>query len=81
MSNFFINLFKMKMDIRSALGLLTILFSFSALFVLMFHPIPKENTHLVDTSIGFLLGGAVTGVMGYFFSESMKDKEKVGNVE
>lgn len=64
------NLFK---DIRNVLGILTLLLAFGALFVMMFHVIPKENTHLVDTSIGFLLGGAVTGVMGYFFTQSVKD--------
>ena len=62
-------------DTRNVLGLLTILFSFATLFTLMFHAVPTANSHLVDISIGFLLGGAVTGVMGYFFSQSVKDKD------
>lgn len=63
-------------DTRNTLGIIVISLAFLALFILMFHSIPKDNSHLVDISLGFLLGGAVTSVMGYFFSQSVKEPKQ-----
>ncbi len=60
-------------DFRNLLGLVIIVFAFAIVFGLMFVNIPKDNIHLLDISIGFMLGGGVTTVVGYFYTKSKED--------
>lgn len=41
-----------------------------------FFTIPEKNQHIVDTSVGFLLGTIVAGFIGYFYGSSHGSKDK-----
>lgn len=61
-------------DVRNIMGLASILLSFAVIIILIFHPVPVENQQLVNVAEGFMLGGVCGGIVGYFFTSSVKDK-------
>jgi hypothetical protein len=69
-----------KTDIRNTLGVIIVVGSFLLLYLLQVKPIPKENHDLVLTAGGFIFGGALAGVVGFYFGATKTDK-KDGNTE
>jgi len=48
------------------------------MYLLQVKPIPEQNHDLVLTVGGFIFGGALAGVVGYYFGATKNDK-KVNN--
>lgn len=63
-----------KSEIRSILAVISIIGFFVVLIMLILTPVPDANRDVLNTSIGFLGGGLVGGVAGFYFGSS-KDKE------
>jgi hypothetical protein len=60
-------------EIRNILAILIVAGSFFSLHLMMVREIPKENKDTVNQAIGFILGGSLAGVIGYFFGASKKE--------
>lgn len=66
-----------KSDIRNIIAVMSVIGAFAALFLMIIKPIPVENKETVNLCIGFVLGGLIAGVNGYYFGASKADhKEK-----
>lgn len=63
-------------SIRGVVAFLTVILSFSCLFVLYFHPIPEGNQRLADITTGFVLGTAVAAVYQYLYGSSKTETDK-----
>ena len=63
-----------KTDSRHWVAFLLIFGAITFLFALLIFPIPHENKDLVNTSIGFVFGAGVSGVVGYYFGSSKTNK-------
>lgn len=61
-----------KSDIQNALGFIIVTGCFILLYMLMYKPIPAENKEIMTTTIGYLLGSALTGVVGFYYGASKK---------
>ena len=64
-----------KTDIRNSLAIIIVVGSFLLLYLLQVRPIPEQNHDLVLTAGGFIFGGALAGVVGYYFGSSKTDKK------
>ena len=62
-----------KSDIRNSLAIMVVLGCFALLYIMQVKPIPTENKDIVLTAIGFVFGGALAGVVGYYFGSSKTD--------
>lgn len=66
-----------KSDIRNILAVIAVIGSFIVLYMLIVTPIPAANKDTVNLALGFVLGGLVGGVSGFYFGASKGDtKEK-----
>lgn len=59
-----------KSDIRNILAVIIVVGAFFMLYQMLYKPIPAENKDIVLTSVGFVLGGLVGGVSGFYFGAS-----------
>lgn len=57
-------------DIRNILAIISVVGAFIVLYLLIIKPIPAENKETVNLTIGFVLGGLIGGVNGYYFGAS-----------
>lgn len=62
-----------KAEITNILGVLIVLGCFLLMYVMLIKDIPTNNKDVVNTAVGFIMGGALAGVVGYFFGAS-KDR-------
>ncbi len=67
-----------KSDIRNSIAIIIVVGCFILMYLLQVKPIPEQNHDLVLTVGGFILGGALAGVVGYYFGATKNDK-KVNN--
>lgn len=64
-----------KGSIRNALALIITLGCFILLYVMVMKPIPVENKDPLNIALGFVFGGALAGVVGYFFGSSKNETD------
>jgi hypothetical protein len=64
-----------KTDIRNSLAIIIVIGSFLLLYLLQVRPIPEQNHDLVLTAGGFIFGGALAGVIGFYFGSTKIDKK------
>lgn len=64
-----------KTDIRNILAIIIVIGSFLLLYLLQVRPIPEQNHDLVLTAGGFIFGGALAGVVGFYFGATKWDKK------
>jgi len=62
----------LKENITEVLAVVIVLMSFIFLIVVLYKPIPAENKDLVNLAVGFIIGTAMSGVIGYYFGTSKK---------
>ena len=62
--------FSLKETITEVLAVIIIVMSFIFLLLVLYKPIPAENKDLVNLAVGFIVGTAVSGVIGYYFGTS-----------
>lgn len=63
-----------KTDIRNILAVIIVIGSFLLLYLLQVKPIPEQNHDLVLTAGGFIFGGALAGVVGFYFGATKGEK-------
>lgn len=56
-----------KTAIGNILAVIIVLGCFILMYMLIIKPIPVENKDIVLTATGFVFGGALAGVVGYFY--------------
>lgn len=61
-------------EIRNILAVISVVGAFILLYVLTIKPIPVTNVATLNIAIGFVFGGLVGSVGGYFFGASKTDK-------
>lgn len=64
-----------KTDIANVLGVTIVVGCFILLYLLIIKPIPVDNKDILNIAIGFVFGGALSGVVGYFFGASKSRPE------
>lgn len=64
-----------KSDIRNVLALITTIGCFVLLYLLQVRAIPTVNKDIINIAVGFVFGGMLSGVSGYYFGASKSDKE------
>jgi dolichol kinase len=67
-----------KTDIRNTLAVFIVVGCFILMYLLQMKPIPEQNHDLVLTVGGFIFGGALAGVVGYYFGSTKQDKNTKG---
>lgn len=63
-------------DIRNIIAVMSVVGAFLTLWFLITKPIPAENKETVNLTIGFVLGGLIGGVNGYYFGASKRLNEE-----
>lgn len=69
-----------KTDIRNTIALIVVIGCFILMYIMQVKPIPAENKDVVNIVCGFVFGGALAGVIGYYFGATKSDK-KDGNTD
>jgi Na+-driven multidrug efflux pump len=64
-----------KTEIRNILGVIVVIGCFVLLYILQVKPIPAANKDVLNIAIGFVFGGALAGVIGYYFGSSKPQPE------
>lgn len=62
-------------DIRNSLAIMIVIGCFTLMYILQVRPIPAENHDIVNIVCGFVFGGALAGVVGYYFGATKTDKK------
>lgn len=65
-----------KSDIRNILAVISVVGAFIVLYMLIVTPIPSANKDTVNLALGFVLGGLVGGVSGFYFGASKTETKK-----
>ena len=63
-----------KSDIRNSLAIIIVFGCFILLYLLQSKAIPEQNHDLVLTIGGFVFGGALANVVGFYFGSMKQDK-------
>jgi hypothetical protein len=45
------------------------------MYIMQIKPIPAENKDIVNIVAGFMFGGALAGVIGFYFGSTKTDKK------
>ena len=64
-----------KTDIRNSLAVIIVIGCFTLVYLLQVKPIPAENHDIVNIVCGFVFGGALAGVVGFYFGATKQDKK------
>ena len=68
-----------KSDIRNIIAVMTVVGAFLTLYLIVMKPIPAENKDTVNLALGFVLGGLVGGVNGFYFGASKGENKASEN--
>lgn len=64
-----------KTDIRNSLAIMIVVGCFILMYLLQVKPVPAENHDIVNIVCGFIFGGALAGVVGYYFGSTKTEKK------
>jgi hypothetical protein len=70
-----------KTDIRNSLAIIIVLGCFGLMYLLQVKAIPEENHDIVNIVAGFIFGGALAGVVGFYFGATKSDASKKNDNE
>ena len=59
-----------KNDIRNILAVIAVIGCFVLLYLMMIKPIPVENKDIMNIATGFVFGGLLASVAGFYFGAS-----------
>lgn len=65
-----------KTEIRNILAVMIVCGCFILLYLMQIKPVPTENQGILNVAIGFVFGGALAGVVGYYFGSSKTETDK-----
>jgi dolichol kinase len=63
-------------DIRNIIAVIIVIGCFLLLYIMQIKEIPAANKDVVLTAVGFVFGGALAGVVGYYFGSSKNEADK-----
>ena len=63
-------------DIRNILAVMIVMGSFILVYLVIIKEVPERNRDIAHTSLGFILGGSMAGVVGYYFGSSKNEADK-----
>jgi hypothetical protein len=63
-------------DIRNIIAVISVVGAFLVMYLIIIKPIPVENKETVNLALGFVLGGLIAGVNGYYFGASKGSEKK-----
>ncbi len=69
-----------KSDIRNILAVISVVGCFVLMYLLIITPIPAMNKDIVLTALGFVFGGLLGGVSGFYIGASKTDTKKEDEV-
>lgn len=61
-------------EIRNILAVISVVGAFILLYLMIVKPIPTGNKDTINIAIGFVFGGLIGGVSGFFFGASKTEK-------
>ena len=67
-----------KTDIRNSIAIIVVVGCFLLMYLLQVKPIPEQNHDIVNIVAGFIFGGALAGVVGFYFGATKSDKKHEG---
>ena len=62
-----------KSDIRNALAIIIVIGCFVLVYLMTIKEVPSGNRDLLNIVAGFVFGGALAGVVGYYFGSSKSE--------
>lgn len=62
-------------DIRNTIAVMSVLGAFAVVVLIALKPIPVGNKESVNMALGFVLGGLIGGVNGYYFGASKREPD------
>lgn len=68
-----------KTEIRNILAVVITVGCFVLLYLLQVKAIPAENKDVLNIAVGFVFGGALAGVVGFYFGSSKTEADKSTN--
>ncbi|MDI3320008.1 hypothetical protein [Pinibacter soli] len=68
-----------KSEIQNILGVIVVVGCFVLLYLMLMKPIPAENREVLNIAVGFIFGGALAGVIGFYFGASKQPVNKDQN--
>ena len=68
-----------KTDIRNSLAIIIVLGCFALLYIMQVKEIPAQNKDIVLTAVGFVFGGALAGVVGFYYGSTKTDHSSKPN--
>lgn len=63
-------------DIRNILAVIIVIGCFILLYMMQIKDIPVGNKDVVLTAVGFVFGGALAGVVGFYFGATKSETDK-----
>lgn len=63
-------------DIRNILAVIIVIGCFILMYIMLIKEIPPANKDVVLTSVGFVFGGALAGVVGYYYGSTKAESDK-----
>jgi hypothetical protein len=63
-------------DIRNILAVIIVIGCFVLLYIMQIKEIPQPNKDVVLTAVGFVFGGALAGVVGFYFGSTKSEADK-----
>lgn len=63
-------------DIRNIIAVISVVGAFIIMYLIIIKKIPVENKETVNLALGFVLGGLISGVNGYYFGASKSSEKK-----
>ena len=64
-----------KTEIRNIIAVMAVIGCFTLLYLMIIKPIPIENKDVLNVAVGFVFGGLLGGVSGFFFGNSKNDSK------
>jgi lipoprotein signal peptidase len=69
-----------KTQFGNILALIIVLGCFVLLYTMMIKEIPPQNKDVVNIAVGFIFGGALAGVIGYYYGGTKLTASSPSNV-
>lgn len=64
-----------KTEIRNMLAVIITVGCFILLYLLQVKEVPAQNQQVLNIAIGFVFGGGLAGVVGYYFGSSKNESD------
>jgi hypothetical protein len=65
-----------NVEVRNILAVITVVCTFLLLCLLIIKPVPVSNKEILYSAVGFVFGGALSAVMGFYYGSSKIDKKE-----